>query len=117
MGHVDCQTAKDSVRLRLFAKQLSLYKEVAIVCIISFRKGFTGIVKYCIFVRFSLLSDNCLAISLLRCLVLSCFSVYSHLSYFLLTESTSEAVNLVYYYTPWAQFGSRHGSLLRVTST
>ena len=45
MGYVDCESAKDMARIRLFEKKLSLFKEVAIFSIISFKIGFIGIVK------------------------------------------------------------------------
>ena len=46
MGYVDCESAKDLVRMCLFEKKLTLYKEVAIfsIIIISFKVGFIGIV-------------------------------------------------------------------------
>ena len=47
MGYVDCESAKDLVRICLFEKKLSLFEEVAIFSIISFKTGFIGIVKYC----------------------------------------------------------------------
>ena len=44
MGYVNFESAKEMVRMRLFEKKLSLFKEVAIFSIISFKIGFTGIV-------------------------------------------------------------------------
>ena len=46
MGYVDCESANDLVRMCLFEKKLTLYKEVAIfsIIIISFKVGFIGIV-------------------------------------------------------------------------
>ena len=52
MGYVDCESAKDMARIRLFENKLSLFKEVIISSIISFKIGFTGIVKYCFFPAF-----------------------------------------------------------------
>ena len=52
MGYVDCESAKDLVRMCLFEKKLSLFKEVIISSIISFKIGFIGIVKYCFFPAF-----------------------------------------------------------------
>ena len=52
MGYVDCESAKNVVRMCLFEKKLSLFKEVAIFSIISFKIGFIGIVKYCFFPAF-----------------------------------------------------------------
>ena len=49
MGYVDCESAKDLVRMCLFEKKLTLFKEVAIFSIMSFKLGFIGIVKYCFF--------------------------------------------------------------------
>ena len=49
MGYVNCESAKDLARLCLFEKKLTLYKEVAIFSIISFKIGFIGIVIYCYF--------------------------------------------------------------------
>ena len=45
MGYVNCESAKEMARIRLFEKKLSLFKEVTIFSIISFKKGFIGIVK------------------------------------------------------------------------
>ena len=45
MGYLNCESAKDLVRLRLFEKKLPLYESVAIFSIISFKIGFVGIVK------------------------------------------------------------------------
>ena len=44
MGYVNCESAKEMARIRLFEKKLSLFKEVAIFSIISFKIGFIGIV-------------------------------------------------------------------------
>ena len=45
MGCVNCESATEMARIRLFEKKLSLFKEVAIFSIISFKIGFIGIVK------------------------------------------------------------------------
>ena len=37
MGYVNCESAKDLVRMCLFEKKLSLFKEVAIFSTISFK--------------------------------------------------------------------------------
>ena len=42
---------KKMARIRLFEKKLSLFKEVAIFSIISFKIGFIGTVKHCFFPR------------------------------------------------------------------
>ena len=52
MGYVNCESAKDVVRIRLFEKKLSIFKEVATFSIISFKKGFFGTVKFCSFQAF-----------------------------------------------------------------
>ena len=52
MDYVDCESAKDLVRMSLFEKKLSLFKEVIIFSIISFKIDFIGIVKYCFFPAF-----------------------------------------------------------------
>ena len=44
MGYVNCESAKEMARIRFFEKKLSLFKEVAIFSIISFKIGFIGIV-------------------------------------------------------------------------
>ena len=49
MDYVDCESAKDLIRMSLFEKKLSLFKEVIIFSIISFKIDFIGIVKYCFF--------------------------------------------------------------------
>ena len=49
IGYVNCESAKENDRICLFEKKLSLFKEVAIFSIISFKIGFIGIVKYCFF--------------------------------------------------------------------
>ena len=47
---MNCEYAKDLVRMCLFEKKLTLYKEVAIFSINFFFKiGRCGIVKYCYF--------------------------------------------------------------------
>ena len=46
MGYLNFESAKDFVRIRLFEKELSLFKEDAILFIISFKIGFIGTVKY-----------------------------------------------------------------------
>ena len=45
MEYENCESAKDSVRMCLVEKKLTLYKEVAIFSIFSFKIGFIGIVK------------------------------------------------------------------------
>ena len=45
MDYVNCESAKDLVRMYLFEKKLSLCKQVIIFSIISFKIGFIGIVK------------------------------------------------------------------------
>ena len=45
MGYVNCESATEMARISLFEKKLSLFKEVAIFSIISFKIGFIGIVK------------------------------------------------------------------------
>ena len=52
MDYVNCESAKDLVRIRLFDKKLSLYNEVIIFSIISFKIDFIGTVKYCYFPGF-----------------------------------------------------------------
>ena len=52
MGYVNCETIKETTRIRLFEKKLPLFKEVAIFSIISFKIGFVSIVKYCYFLVF-----------------------------------------------------------------
>ena len=44
IGYVNCESAKEIDRICLFEKKLSLFKEVAIFPIISFKIGFFGIV-------------------------------------------------------------------------
>ena len=44
MDYLNCESAKEMARIRLFEKELSLFKEVAIFSIISFKIGFIGIV-------------------------------------------------------------------------
>ena len=46
MDYVNCESAKEMVRMRLFENKLSLFKEVAIfsIIIISLKIGFIGIV-------------------------------------------------------------------------
>ena len=44
MGYLNCESAKDMVRMCLFEKKLTLYKQVAIFSTISFKIGFIGIV-------------------------------------------------------------------------
>ena len=44
MGYMNCESAEDLVRMYLFEKKLTLYKEVAIFYIFSFKIGFIGIV-------------------------------------------------------------------------
>ena len=48
MGYVNCESAKDVVRMCLFEKKLSLFKEVAIfsIIIIVSKVGFMGTEKY-----------------------------------------------------------------------
>ena len=50
MGYVNCESAKDLVRIRFFEKKLSLFKEVAIFSIISFYNRFYW---YCEILLFS----------------------------------------------------------------
>ena len=45
MGYVNCESAKELARIRLFEKKLSFFKEVTIFSIISFKIGFIGFVK------------------------------------------------------------------------
>ena len=45
MSEVNCEPAKDLVRMRLFEKNLSLFKEVTFFSITTFKIGFNGIVK------------------------------------------------------------------------
>ena len=40
MGYVNCESAKEVARKRLFEKKLSLFEEVAFFSIISFKIGF-----------------------------------------------------------------------------
>ena len=54
MGYVDCESAKDLVRMCLFEKMLSLFKEVIIFSIISVKKGFFW---YCGILLFSGIFD------------------------------------------------------------
>ena len=49
MDYVNCESAKEIVKMRLFEKKLSLFREVEIFSIIIFKTGFIGIVKYCLF--------------------------------------------------------------------
>ena len=49
IGYVNCESAKENDRICLFEKKLSLFKEVAIFSIISFKIGFIGIVIYSYF--------------------------------------------------------------------
>ena len=50
MGYVNCESAKEMARIRLFEKKLSLLKEVTIFSIISFKIGFFW---YCEIMLFS----------------------------------------------------------------
>ena len=54
MEYENCESTKDSVRMCLVEKKLSLFKEVAIfsIIIISFKIGFIGTVKFCFFPAF-----------------------------------------------------------------
>ena len=52
MGYVDCESAKDLVKMCLFEKKLTLFEEVAIFSIIVFKNRFYWIVKYCSFPAF-----------------------------------------------------------------
>ena len=52
MCYVNCESAKEMPRIRSFEKKLSLFKEVAIFSIISFKIGFIGTGKYCSFPAF-----------------------------------------------------------------
>ena len=49
---MNCESAKEMARIRLFEKKLSLFKEVAIFSINSFKIGFIGTVKHCFFPHF-----------------------------------------------------------------
>ena len=51
MGYVNCESAKDLVRMCLFEKKVVIFKEVAIfsINIINFKICFIGIVIYCYF--------------------------------------------------------------------
>ena len=40
MAYVNCESAKEMTRIRLIEKELSLFKEVAIFSLISFKIGF-----------------------------------------------------------------------------
>ena len=44
MGYVNCESAKEMPRIRLFEKKLSLFKEVAFFSMISFIAGRNNIV-------------------------------------------------------------------------
>ena len=44
MAYVNCESAKEMARIRLFEKTFSLFKEVAIFSIISFKIGSVGFV-------------------------------------------------------------------------
>ena len=52
MSYVNCESAKEIDRIRLFEKKLTLFKEVAIFSIIGFKIGVIGTVKYCSFQAF-----------------------------------------------------------------
>ena len=54
MEYENCESAKDSVRMCLVEKKLSLFKEVAnfSIIIISFKIGFIGTVKFSFFGHF-----------------------------------------------------------------
>ena len=54
MDYLNCESAKEMARIRLFEKKLSLFKEVAIfsIIIISFKIGFIGNVKFSFFRHF-----------------------------------------------------------------
>ena len=45
MGYLNCESVKEIVRMCLYKKKLSLFEEVAIFSIMSFKIGFIGIVK------------------------------------------------------------------------
>ena len=62
MGYLNCESAKDLVRMCLFEKKLTLYKEVAIfsIIIISIKIGFIGTVKFCFF-RLFWFRTSCMA--------------------------------------------------------
>ena len=49
MGYVNCEFAKKRIEYVYLKKKLSLFKEVAIFFMISFRIGFMGTGKYCSF--------------------------------------------------------------------
>ena len=52
MAYLNCESAKEMARIRLFEKKLSLIKEVANFSIISFKIGSIGIVIWCYFPAF-----------------------------------------------------------------
>ena len=52
MCYADYESANDLVRMCLFEKKLSLFKEVIIFSIISFKIGFIGTVKFSFFGHF-----------------------------------------------------------------
>ena len=49
MSYVNCESAKEMDRIRLFEKKLTIIKEIAIFSIIGFKIGVIGTVKYCFF--------------------------------------------------------------------
>ena len=52
MGYVNCESAKEMARMRLFEIKLSLFEEVAIFSIIGFKIGVIGTEKICSFPAF-----------------------------------------------------------------
>ena len=60
MGYVDCESAKNVVRMCLFEKKLSLFIEVAIFSIISFKIGFIAIVINIAFFQHFWLRASCM---------------------------------------------------------
>ena len=50
MAYVNCESAKEMTRIRLFEKKFSLFKEVAIFSIIIFKNSFYW---YCEILQFS----------------------------------------------------------------
>ena len=51
MDYVNCESAKEMARMRLFEKKLSLFEEVAISSVISFKNK---LYCYCEIIQFSL---------------------------------------------------------------
>ena len=59
MSYADCESAKDLVRMCLFEKKLSLFKEVIIFSIISFKIGFIGLGNI-VFFRYFWFRTSCM---------------------------------------------------------